>query len=436
MRKYDPFKRFDAITNENFLSIRIDYLKNPSRPESFNRAIDALLNAKNSLAIIQKIGRLQESGNHVYYIQALQWLKGETALGTWVSVPQININEQLTDEIAVQFEAYTTNLLSNLRAETLYSQVEVTAAVVVSSTSQKIKDDIAKSIKEVEAEANDVADLAIKKVQDVEPALKANIQAEIDSGIKNISENVQTGISQLQQAQALDDWGLTYEKAIQDLEVKLFGRSSPQHLLYRNFCSLFTLLKRIKISKDVKLMNLVRLPWLVLSFMVRNLATWLSWLRSYFVSYKTQRMVWFGLLVIFAILFVGISIAALANIKQVLGYNISGLTGSQGGVAYIKLTLYLPIAVILGIAYSFSVKNFRIYSNMLDQYKHRRLVAQTSQGVILSLKGSNNEDIRNSITAAAAQALFEHRTTGHLTKREAESMSPLDILRVLGGSRS
>ena len=65
---------------------------------------------------------------------------------------------------------------------------------------------------------------------------------------------------------------------------------------------------------------------------------------------------------------------------------------------------------------------------MLDQYEHRRTVAYTAQGIILSLKETGDTDLRDQVTAAASVALFEHKNTGHLSKKEGESLSILDLL--------
>ena len=98
-----------------------------------------------------------------------------------------------------------------------------------------------------------------------------------------------------------------------------------------------------------------------------------------------------------------------------------------------KITMWLPVVVILSLAYSFTTKNYRIYANMLDQYKHRRAVAKTAQGIILSIDpNSGDSKLRDAMTASAATALFEHKITGHLSKKEVESLGLLDVLRTVG----
>jgi len=72
-----------------------------------------------------------------------------------------------------------------------------------------------------------------------------------------------------------------------------------------------------------------------------------------------------------------------------------------------------------------------IYSNLLEQYNHREVVAQTIQGILAKPRGDeDDEKVRHELANVAATALFEQKTVGHLSKNESNSASFLDILRL------
>jgi hypothetical protein len=166
---------------------------------------------------------------------------------------------------------------------------------------------------------------------------------------------------------------------------------------------------------------------------IRNLHTFSSVLLSKLISKSFIRAVWYWAIALFGIIFVLSSLIIVFEPSSIHGwkppeYLISG-DNTQAKQVYIKIAVYLPLAIILGMGYSFAMKNYRIVSNMLDQYRHRRAVARTAQGIIISLKDEAYSDIRANVAASASKALFEHKATGHLSKKEAESLSPFDLLK-------
>lgn len=435
MKKYNPFSRYKNVDDDNYLKIRIELLKSDDLPDSFNRTIDTLLQIKNNLLVINKIGRINESGGRTYYLQAVQWLNGEIALSSFVSVPQVINIDDIDESLASLFEQYVHSVLSAFRAEPMYNQVEVTAAVSRATNLQSVEEELERALRTAEAKAGEVSDNTLRDINSTASSVQEIVRRDLEGSTRQlgdyteqslarIREDVDIAIGKLQQAVALDDWGVTYDADISDYEQRLNGMKWANGTVSRNLLSLVAHIKKIKWSWRVECRNLLVLPWRILILITKNVSTSLLIFKSKFISYKFQRIAWFSLLGFFVALYVYMTLISTRSADS-----LSAAIGVDNNW-YTRLTIYLPIVIIIGIAYSFAVKNYRIYSNMIDQYRHRRTVAKTSQGIILSLSNTENETIRNEITAAAARALFEHRTTGHLTKKEADSMSPLDFLRV------
>ena len=162
---------------------------------------------------------------------------------------------------------------------------------------------------------------------------------------------------------------------------------------------------------------------------VVNIASAIEQVFSKISSISGKRAITFMLLVILALAMVVFPLAKQLNILHIEIFAVHDFNSWL-----IKIGLWLPMIIILSIGYSFATKNYRIYCNMLDQYKHRRAVARTAQGIILGTSGSEEgNDLRAAMTAAAATALFEHKTTGHLSKKEVESFGLFDVIRSIGG---
>ena len=147
------------------------------------------------------------------------------------------------------------------------------------------------------------------------------------------------------------------------------------------------------------------------------------------MSYAGRRIVLF-----FALSTLAVSMVIFPLLSKLDVAHIDTFTASDFSGWLAKVSIWIPAVVILSIGYSFTTKNYRIYSNMLDQYKHRRAVARTAQGIILGANGSEEgKELRAAMTAAAASALFEHKVTGHLSKKEVESFGLFDVIRSIGG---
>lgn len=77
-----------------------------------------------------------------------------------------------------------------------------------------------------------------------------------------------------------------------------------------------------------------------------------------------------------------------------------------------KLT-FIPLITVLALGLAFSSKNFKINLNLLEEYKHRYVVAKTIQNLLLL---PENGPLRSDLLTKGTSILFEHRSSGYTDK--------------------
>lgn len=466
----DPFVSYNPLTTDNFLDVKIESLKKRQNLPEFTSAINLLLEIRRILRVAEKAGTLQSIGGHTWYLTTLQWLKGEIALGDWIHVPQLMVPIESIDQNTVNsFLSHVQTMTASLKSDQNYLGIVNTEAIVKAFTSQRMRAVAEETVDTVAAEAQSLKENQEREFTDRVNAGVASVNDTINNGVTTIAQNVDLQLNEATQrfkaAQALDDWGDQYAQYVEELKQKLFGRI-PDGLIGKNLSTLKRKVTANYIYKESKrftwyssgnrfkrfvaacivkpfahiialiklaLRTLYKSP-AILYVVTKNLYSFSGMIIIKLRSHAFQRAFWFGLLSFFVITFVVSSFVAIYGIDKIGHIDVSFLSKaindkqSDTNGILTKLAIYLPVVILLGLAYSFAVKNYRIYANMLDQYEHRRVVARTSKGIILSLP-QDSDDVRKTMTASAAQALFEHRNTGHLTKKEAESLNILDIFR-------
>ncbi|MFZ2126606.1 MAG: hypothetical protein WAV04_03800 [Candidatus Microsaccharimonas sp.] len=430
-----------AIDESNFLEYDIRKLSGANTLVQYREAIARLDEIRAVLQIIRNINRINEVGNRAYYIEALRWLKGETALNNWHHVPHTPDLTVMQPEIAQAFDLYTQQLKQNLSSEVLYSQTELAIQVAplvkarpVVKTVEKVvevaRDDITNiaSVQKSELEAlkNEVQNNVSASINQARQDSEANFRSIIADSYNQIDERTNNAISKVRQATNLRDWGEVYDTNVFEISEKLYGRNTSS-VLQRNADSLVQKLKNV--SRERKSINWWKLFLKAGYIVFKNFTSLITISLSKLTSIAGRRTISFLLLATSAVV-----IAALPLIAIITGDERLHIFNPSDPIQWItKITIWLPIIIIFSLAYSFTTKNYRIYANMLDQYKHRRAVAKTAQGIILSIDpNSGDAKLRDTMTAAAATALFEHKVTGHLSKKEVESLGLLDVIRTIG----
>lgn len=451
MNSRDLFEKYIPLSTDNFLQVPIKKLLKRFPNAEINAAISQMMEIQKILIIAQRAGTLQNIGGHVWYLNALRWLNQEMALGDFIHVPQLTTDLDSVDiNTSNAFLQHISTAQVNLRNDPNYTQIVNTEQIVGAITTAKLQSESETILESTVAMVNGITEQAIQSItQSVNDGNSNidNVQTDARSSISSHLENELNGaVSRFKAAQSLEDWGEEYDNHIGDLKTRLYGRL-PSGLLAKNFKSFVLKVRNTNFLIDHGINNyptgfniilypfrysfhllmiLLRFLWLV----AKNLYSLLTFILIRIRSYGFQRMFWFTLLFLLIISFVAVTLFSIYGVSVLSLPKATFEPGVNGLI--LKVSLFAPLTILFGLAYSFAVKNYRIYSNMLDQYEHRRTVARTSKGIILSLPADSEGDVRKTMTAAAAQALFEHRNTGHLSKKEAESTSLLEIFKVLG----
>lgn len=432
----------NSIDEKNFLNFDISKVSEINSSPEFHTAIERLMDIREVLAVAQSIGKLQQIGYWPQYLEALRWIRGEIAIHNITPVQQIPDLKNIPQQILDQFGQYAQQLQVMLQNEMTYGLIEVALKVSpvlkAAPVSKQVEQAGARAEKTIEeTTANKKQELS-NQTAEVESRLHAtvsNLRQDFSSKISNERQHAVNEIDQklnqatrsLKAAESLNDWGQRYDQDIQELERKIYGIDT-KGVFVRNYS---TVARKIR---NVRLYGLRRINWLKMILRVgyligKNAISIIEQVWSKLISIAGRRTAGFLTLGALALSMVVFPILYQTNVLRVEMFAIGDLSDWLA-----KIGLWLPLVIILSISYSFTTKNYRIYSNMLDQYKHRRAVARTAQGIILGASVSEEgKDLRAAMTAAAASALFEHKVTGHLSKKEVESFGLLDVIRSIGG---
>lgn len=407
----DELNKISPITNTNYLEINPRLL-----PKKSNLSIDGITTIHDTLILAQKTNRLQEIPTNIqdHFVNALRWMKGEVALTQLVSVRQVNggiMNANNTD--INNFNSYLVNLANQFRQYSPYREHEP-VILAIQPTLDSATEIINQTAQSREEQLNNSATQRENEI----------IQNINNTGDSNVG-NIRMATKEYQFA----GWGAEYEKMITDCQEKLNGKPLLG-IFIRNLRSRKMICESNKNQRaQYKDSQNKRIPTVKPIYqkyhIVRNILQFFLIVFSKIKSYNFQRFLWFALLV---------AVIALSVLDKLFWHQLSKpaenldetLKASQTLTQYL---VYLPFITVFGIGYSFAIKNYRIYNNMLDQYKHRKTVAETARGILGSSDDKLGSEQKNIMAATAAQALFEHKTTGHLSKKEAESGSFLDIVR-------
>lgn len=90
---------------------------------------------------------------------------------------------------------------------------------------------------------------------------------------------------------------------------------------------------------------------------------------------------------------------------------------------------FLPLIAVLAIGFAFSSRNYRIYANLLAEYRHRKIVASILQNLILNESLKDNDNLKLEMLREGAKAMFNLKSVGHLAKENVEKLSIAEMLK-------
>lgn len=244
--------------------------------------------------------------------------------------------------------------------------------------------ELGKSISDVQSSArggarSPLTKASIKAIQSQEVASKKSIGDYIESKRSEAASSISS-------AKINADWSKFYKERCDELEETIEGENKPRKRRY----------KVLRPSKKVDSLKLNRKRW-----------------------YIGLLFTLFLYMLIVTIIF--LSKVDITNDINGFGKYIMGLTfyGFLGGVF---------------LGYSNANRQLKIHQNLLEQYRHREIVAKTISGVVSAViktkEGNASPEEQTEIekeelqqlVKVAASAMFEYRTIGHLSAKEGNSI--------------
>lgn len=427
----DPLYHYTNIDGSNFLGPKIENFLVRDAPPAFHSAIQTLVNMRNVLNVAQVIGRIGEIPNVEQYRQAIQWLNGEISLGTWANVQQIQSYEEIDDNIANNFSSYVQTTFSQINLHPLFQQIQLMQGVIKNSIIDSLRDDIKDPMEQdFNRTLLDTKTSVIQNLNEIQTQKELSISTLYQSQIEEIRMMGQDAIATFKGARALANWSDFYAKRVLFYETAVSGRKWPESAVYEKRQVFKTY--RESLSKGARFRTFFQCR----HGLATNFKKAASILYSKAISYSGKRTFWFVALTIGIIVFILMNLISVYGITgEALGFDLTKLKPEHNDTQiFAKVAIYAAVLLIPTIGYSFANKNFRIYSNLLEQYRHREVVAETIQGILAKPRGDDTDEaVRKELANVASVALFEQKNVGHLSKNEASSASLLDIARLFRG---
>ncbi len=424
---HDPLRRYSSIDETNYLDPKVENFLNMTAPDAFHDAIRRMVAIRDVLRVANTIGRLGEISYVDFYMHALQWLNKQIALTNYVSIPQISDNSQIDETTANNFNSYINSVNSNLTNQALYAQIQIMYGVIENKVVNDISSEITTPLEDeftrhLANSKNDVSESMNLTKQENEAQLSKQFNEQIEA-VRVAKENA---IAEFEQARALANWSSFYAEKTLAYRAAVQGKSWPDSAIRRKYAAFRAYRKSLPWRTRLKTVFQFRHGF------IRSVGTATSILYSKATSYLGKRTFWFVCLTLAVLIAILVNVASVYELKDILGVDLSKLRPVHNDTQlFAKISIYIGLFLIPTLGYSFANKNYRIYSNLLEQYSHREVVARTIQGILARPRGDeDDEKVRQELANVAAAALFEQKTIGHLSKNEANSASILDIARL------
>jgi hypothetical protein len=448
----NPFIRIKNWDDSAYIRVNVGrFSELENKPHQFYEAIKTLALIRESLAVIQQANMLSSVANGFKsYKMAIDWLKLNNHISTGIVVSAITSYDDINDSIAASFSQFVSWFKSNyLDAVQQYQNTQLAIGAAKADKMRSLALQAEEYSKGLDDETTKLKDEIESLTNDKLTQLASTLGDLLNQHMSTIQNAGNNAIASIEQAQALTIWHEAYQQNITEYETKLNG-AKWKPLEFRNRIFVNRKLRRVGInnSEERRLSKwakyyLLYVPSRSLRFFATLLWRTVYWLLRKIFSLSGRRIIWFVALGIVTCAQSVMLLALLLNGRApdipfadiISGNGIANLISSDYIIA--KISIYIGFIVVPSLGYSFANKNYRIYSNLLDQYKQRATVAQTLQGILRNIDETDrNKDIRVNLVSVAAVAMFEMKNIGHLTKHDNDSSIIDKLAASLTGGKS
>lgn len=451
----DPFRTNKTLTDTNLLKVNISqFLGLPDKPELFYEAIRDLIHMREGLRVAEQggLGQQLEPGRNAYRNELL-WLKLEAPINEGVAVSQIMSHDDLNNEsIAVSFHQQVQWAKQNYFLNNpTYQQIQTQLGIAKVARLQKLDIQASELEQDFLASLQDSQNGLATAVEQQKQAIYDELTSRFNEQINQITNSGTDAVDKIEQARALQTWNDYYEENVRLYETALSGMEWQKVHFTRRWHNLVSQIR----GRFQNLRNYTPDPermkraWtgyifsrsaMLAPYLIRGALDLLWRIAEYLLrklfSIKGRRLVWFTVL---GGVLIGQAVFFFFAITSPHGHGVFSSNLNvllQKDFTLAKISAFLGFILVPSLGYASVNRNYRIYSNLLEQYRHRATVARTLQGVLLQFtENDDNKDVRQSLVSVAAAAMFELKAVGHLSKTDGSGTPLSEVLQMLLGSR-
>ena len=460
----NPFLRIKNFDDKGFLRVSIgNFLELEGRSEAFYTAIKELQIMREGLLVAKESGLISQlASGFEYYKLAINWLRFNGDINQGVAVSAIGSYDDINEPIANSLLQYVMWVRDNFLAnQVVYQNIQEQIGVQKASKVNAIELDANEYSEEFKSYLYDAQQKLASSSDERKQRLEEELSQQFNTQVGIVQQTAADAVNTIKQAQSLSIWHEAYEANIEMYSLKLNGRKWTP-FGWKDKLNNFKQ-KYQKIGFDLHTYSLKRsdlfsldvqgtkkellLVWYLFSRFLKNTylittKTFMYLVSNLLVSLRAQRLLWFTVL---GIVLIGQSLmfiiflanGSLSDIKLEDYINpsvINTLVSSE--YIFAKVSIFIGLILVPSLGYAFTNRNYRIYANLLEQYRHRATVAQTLQGILRYTDETQaNADIRISLVTVAAVAMFEMKNVGHLSKRDGDTLPMAEVLQSIVKSK-
>lgn len=363
--------------------------------------LSTLHNRYYSLLPVGVISKFPEYNN--LFLEAILWINGKKPTSNFTAIPS---QGDILSISAEHFTNFRDSWLPNFESRFNEQQFQIFEQVADALKNQlpklggvQLDEDAQKQQRINEEKSNSLKD-----------EFKAFIHQEKKNALADISE-----------AKALEDWVKYYEEVEFEYEQMING---THRLKWRSFFG------------DGGHPYNIRTPFVFEQRTEKGAnGVKIAGKPGYKIGESRKRALWFAALAISILLpvvlsFINHPTVSLFGVEIRNIFYVESSSEPDYALMFIDKIRYLPVVLVLSLGYAFSNKNYRILCNIREQYRHRKTVSKTLQGIITAL-GAGNEDraVRVKLTEIGAKAMFDLKNIGHLSKNDRESGPVTEVIQ-------
>lgn len=389
----NPFSNKEITSIEEAINVDIaEFKKLPNATTQFIEGINRLNNIREVLIVTQESNIIGTIGEIANVLRAFQWLNLQDVTLPSTETPRITNHSDVNEENSNGLSASTQWLTDQLNNDQTYKLAVLLVGAIKAQKRIKTEPNLQEILNSQKSLLDTTGYNYLENFEDVKKKFTKELEDSVNNHLDSIRNEADQKLNDIKHAESLKDWQGYYDQLLEtkqmvDDKSKPDVPTNPNQERFRDLRDYWKLAKYYynrKRSRRVGYLDQAK-------------------------SYKLWKNIWLGLLVF-------------STITTTLYFKWDTKRWDYENELVQIIGIKFATALLFGSLYVTANKNYRIYSNLIDQIKHRAVVAKTIRSIVLDEKlGEKEEKYKQELVAIAAKAMFELKTVGHLTKKDGSS---------------